>query len=103
MPTRVRKPVPGRPRGVITFDAPMALAFGEVVRATRTRLGVSQEELAHRADLDRSGLSRIERGRTQPTLSVVFKIATSLGIKATTLVGKTEHCLNGRIEGGPFE
>lgn len=99
MPTRPRKPVVGRPKGASTFDAPIALAFGTVVRAARARAGLSQEELAHRSALDRSYFSKIERGLSQPTLPAVFKIARALGYKPTTLIGMTQRAL--RVEGVP--
>jgi len=87
MPTRSRKPVPGRPKGSLTFDASAAEAFGAIVRAARARAELSQAELAHQCGLDRSYFSKLERGLSQPTLSAIFKIASALDYAPGTLVG----------------
>ena len=91
MPIRPRKPQPGRPRGSKTFDATSAVAFGAVVRGARIASGISQEALAHMADLDRSYFSKIERGLSQPTLFAILKISHALGLKGATLVRLTER------------
>jgi transcriptional regulator with XRE-family HTH domain len=54
-------------------------------------LGLSQDALAHLADLDRSYYSKIERGLSQPTLFAIIKIARALGFKAATLLRLTER------------
>jgi len=97
MPTRSRKPLPGRPRGSITFDASAAAAFGAVVRDARARAELSQEELAHQCGLDRSYFSKLERGLSQPTLSVIFKIASALSYTPGTLIGMTHRKMNAII------
>jgi transcriptional regulator with XRE-family HTH domain len=56
--------------------------------------GVSQEALAHDSGLDRTYLSKIERGRMQPTLNAILKISKALGYKASTLVGLTQRSLD---------
>lgn len=39
------------------------MKFGSIMRACRERAGLSQEELAHRLNLDPSGISRMETGK----------------------------------------
>ncbi len=48
------------------------------VRRLRVGLGLSQEDLAYRADLDRTYISRIERGTDNPTVAVLEKLAKAL-------------------------
>jgi transcriptional regulator with XRE-family HTH domain len=67
------------------WDASCA-AFGAAVRARRERLGLSQEEFAHRADLERSYVSGIERGYRNPTLKVLVRLAEALGTKPSKLL-----------------
>ncbi|MBP5988637.1 MAG: helix-turn-helix transcriptional regulator [Piscinibacter sp.] len=94
MPVRkISAPRRGRPRGSRTFDASVASAFGSIVRQTRLDAGVSQEELAHLAQVERSYLGRLERGESQPTLFVVLKVAAALGCEGRFLVGLTEDAL----------
>jgi transcriptional regulator with XRE-family HTH domain len=60
-------------------------AFGDVLRDCRTRAGITQENLAFRAELDRTYVSLLERGLRQPTLETLFRLAAVLEIAPTTL------------------
>lgn len=85
-PSRRAKLPRGRPKGAGSFHAASAEAFGEVIRAARLQAGIAQEALAYMADVERSYLGRIERGQSQPTLYLIFKIADALGYDAGELV-----------------
>ena len=67
------------------WDAECA-AFGAAVRARRERLGLSQEAFAHKADLERSYVSGIERGRRNPTLKAISRLAKALRTKPSRLL-----------------
>lgn len=54
------------------------VAFGERVRALRKQKGVSQEDLAALAELDRSYLGHIERGEKNITLLKIYQLAAAL-------------------------
>ena len=54
--------------------------FGERVRLERDRLGISQEELAHRAGLHRTYLGGVERGERNLGFMNVIRIARALAI-----------------------
>jgi transcriptional regulator with XRE-family HTH domain len=71
----------------------VAAAFGLVLRRERQRAGLSQEELAFRASMDRTFVSRAERGERQPALATVLLLAEALGIPAATLVDLTAVAL----------
>ncbi|TMV49542.1 helix-turn-helix transcriptional regulator [Paenibacillus mesophilus] len=64
--------------------------FGKVLKSLRTEHGVSQEELAFRANLDRSYISMLERGINQPTLSSLIALAEALGIRTSELLKMVE-------------
>lgn len=66
------------------------LIFGGVIKKHRQRLGISQEELAHRADVDRTFVSRLERGVRQPTITTLIQLAKALEVTAAELVGEVE-------------
>ena len=54
-------------------------AFGAAIRQVRTEMGISQEALAGRCDLDRAvAFSGIERGERNPSLTNILKIAVGL-------------------------
>lgn len=63
-------------------------AFGARVRELRTGHGWSQEDFAHRANLDRTYVSGIERGQRNPTLDIVYRLAQTLDVPITALFGK---------------
>ncbi len=65
--------------------------FGKVLRRYRSELGVSQEELAFRAGVDRTFVSRIERGLRQPTITTLIGLGIALGVSAAELVRKVEE------------
>jgi transcriptional regulator with XRE-family HTH domain len=60
--------------------------FAANLKALRTRRKVSQEELAHRAGLDRTYISSLERCIYSPTIDVVQQIADVLQTSAAELV-----------------
>ncbi len=60
--------------------------FGARVRAERERLGISQEELAHRAGLHRTYLGGVERGERNLGLVNVLLIARALGLPPAGLL-----------------
>lgn len=60
--------------------------FGERVRSERKTQGLSQEELAHRAQLDRSYVGGVERGERNLTLVNIVALATALDVTPSTLL-----------------
>ena len=60
--------------------------FGNKVRELRTKLGISQEELAERAGLHRNYIGLVERAEINITLSNIEKIAKALSIRLTELL-----------------
>lgn len=69
--------------------SPEAL-FGKEATRLRKRLGVSQEELAFRAEIHRTYISQLERGLKSPTLNVILKLSRALGCLASRLVTEVE-------------
>ncbi len=65
--------------------ARIKIVLGETVRARRKRLGLSQEELAHRAGVHATYLSAIERGERNPALENLYALANALNITLSKL------------------
>jgi transcriptional regulator with XRE-family HTH domain len=63
----------------------VTLAFGRRVRERRVALGLSQEDLAERADLDRTYISGIERGLRNVSLLNITRLASALRVKVRDL------------------
>jgi transcriptional regulator with XRE-family HTH domain len=55
------------------------------VRRYRTRVGLTQEQLAERSELDLSYLQRIERAEGNATVSTLVALTDALGIKIGAL------------------
>lgn len=64
---------------------PILTALGAAIRDRRTRLGISQEDLALRANLDRSYLGGIERGEHNLSLVNLYRIAQALELSISRL------------------
>lgn len=60
--------------------------FGSRVRAERERQGLSQEELATRADLHRTYIGGVERGERNISLLNLLRIARALGVSPADLL-----------------
>ena len=58
---------------------------GIIIRNIRMELGFSQEELAFRADINRTFLSKVERGEKLPSHFTWYKLADALGVHARQL------------------
>ncbi|RUQ74016.1 helix-turn-helix domain-containing protein [Azospirillum doebereinerae] len=59
---------------------------GSNLRRYRKAAGLSQEELAHQARLDRTYVSGMERGIRNPTVLVLQDLASVLDIRAADLL-----------------
>ena len=60
--------------------------LGQNVRRLREAKGWSQEDYADRAGIHRTYVSDIERGRRNPTISVIEKLAKPLEVTAGQLI-----------------
>lgn len=52
----------------------------------RRERGVSQEELAHLAEIDRTYISSLERCQYAASIEVVARLAKALGVEAANLL-----------------
>jgi len=64
--------------------------FSMVLRQLREERGWSQEQLAERADLNRSYLGEVERGRAIPSIVTVSKLAGALEIRLSSMIARCE-------------
>ncbi|TGQ15964.1 MULTISPECIES: helix-turn-helix transcriptional regulator [unclassified Mesorhizobium] len=61
-------------------------AFAQNLRALRRARGLSQEELAHRAGIDRTYISALERNVYNASIDVVDRLAEVLGADVAELL-----------------
>lgn len=60
--------------------------LGQNVRRLREANGWSQEDYADRAGIHRTYVSDIERGRRNPTVTVVEKLAVPFAVTASDII-----------------
>ncbi|WP_299918435.1 helix-turn-helix transcriptional regulator [uncultured Roseobacter sp.] len=63
--------------------------FAANLKKYRHAAGLSQEELAHRADIDRTYISSLERCQYAASIDVVANLARELGVEAADLLTRT--------------
>ncbi|MDI3091487.1 helix-turn-helix transcriptional regulator [Priestia megaterium] len=68
-------------------------AFGIVIKKYRLERSISQEKLAFGADLDRTFISLLERGKRKPTINTLFSISKVLEVKPYKIVKDVENLL----------
>jgi ribosome-binding protein aMBF1 (putative translation factor) len=70
-------------------EARRAFLIGRAVRERRLALGLSQTELARRADMTQPALSRLEAGGVVPTIPLLERI--SMALDADLIVELAPH------------
>lgn len=60
--------------------------IGKQISSTRKRKNLSQDDLAYIADMDRTYLTRLEKGRANPSVRTLYKIARKLHVKISFLL-----------------
>ncbi|WP_083514240.1 helix-turn-helix domain-containing protein [Bradyrhizobium sp. DASA03076] len=69
------------------------------LRKLRQARGLSQEELAHRAEIDRTYISALERSVYAAGIDVVDRLARSLGVEAADLLIRPSASAKKRTRG----
>ncbi len=59
---------------------------GNRIRLLRESKGISQQILTAMCNFEKGNMSRIEAGRTNPTIYTLYKISQALEIKITEIV-----------------
>jgi DNA-binding XRE family transcriptional regulator len=74
-------------------------AFGDRLRTARRDAGLTQEQLAERAGIDRAAYSELERGQRDVRLSTLLRIESALGAELMLVGGPA--AATGDVGGGP--
>ena len=65
----------------------VSVDVGSRLRELRELRGISMRSLAEKSGLSANALSMIERGKTSPSVSTLYKLADALGISITAFFG----------------
>ncbi len=63
------------------------------VRRRRKNLKLSQEDLAEKAEIDRTYVSRLENGRVDVSVAVAYKVAIALNTNLAQIIKESEKSL----------
>lgn len=72
-------------------NALLLQAFGTALKERRNELGLTQEDVAGAAELDRPFITMIEAARKQPTVSVLWRLATALQLSPGDFVQRVDQ------------
>ena len=87
----IRSGVPGpNERGKMT-DSGVITTVAANVRESRKAAGLSQEELALEAEVDRTYISQVERGKRNITIVVLARLARAMGTTASALLSESKE------------
>ena len=64
------------------------------LREHRRRRDISLDQLAQRTGVSRAGLSQIETRKTNPSIGVLWKVASGLGIPFAELIGEGQDTIS---------
>lgn len=64
----------------------LQIALGNRIRQIREIKNISQQDLAAACNFEKANLSRLEAGRTNPTLVTLYKLAENLDVTLSTLM-----------------
>ena len=66
-------------------------AFAANLRRLRHAKGISQEDLAYEADVNRTYLSKLEKGVSYPGLEIIAKLANALDVEPAELLFRPQR------------
>jgi transcriptional regulator with XRE-family HTH domain len=69
-------------------------AFGRTLRDLRLRTGISQEQTALEAGVDRGYMSGLERGKHSPSLETIYRLLPVLGINFVDFAAEFDYTVS---------
>ena len=83
----------------IDFESTVFKDLGHQIKRIRVEKKIKQNELAAAINVEKTNLSRIEAGRTNPTLWTLLKISKALNVSVAELVDGIT-LLDGEVDQG---
>jgi XRE family transcriptional regulator, fatty acid utilization regulator len=66
-------------------------SLGDNLREARERLGLTQEQVSDRSGVQAGEVSRIERGKRDPKVSTLEKLAAAVEVEPAELLRQRKH------------
>ena len=70
----------GTPERKAAEERANAFFTGQIIEEARKKANMTQSELAERIGTNKSYISRVETGRTEPKVSTFYRIVSALGL-----------------------
>ena len=67
--------------------------IGSKIRELRLENGLTQEELAFRADISRQYVSLLELNQKSPTVDLLIRVCQAMGVSAGEIVTRIENAI----------
>jgi transcriptional regulator with XRE-family HTH domain len=67
------------------LDKSLSYKVGQRIKEIRTEKNISQQDLASKCNFEKSNMSRIEAGRTDPKLTTLERVSKGLDVDITEL------------------
>lgn len=64
----------------------LQIRIGRNIKNARIRKNITAQELASRCNFEKSTMSRLEAGNTNPTIFTLYKISQALGLELGALM-----------------
>lgn len=77
---------PGTPQRIAAEEQAYAIYTGQIIEDARKKAKITQSELAKRIGSNKSYISRVEKGTTEPRISTFYRIMAALGVTITYTV-----------------
>ena len=87
---RARRTLPGPAEPEMAPTADLAPVVGGNLRRLRVKRGLSLEKLSRLSGVSRAMLGQVELGQSAPTINVLWKISTALGVPFSALIGSKQ-------------
>lgn len=72
---------PGTPERIEAEEKAYAFYTGQIIEDARKKAKMTQAELARRIGSNRSYISHVEKGQTEPRISTFYRIMNALGVR----------------------
>ena len=70
--------------------------LGDILREAREKAGLTQEQLAFRAGLDRTYVSQLENDKKSPTVQTLFRLCEAMKASPAGIIAHLERRLRRR-------
>jgi transcriptional regulator with XRE-family HTH domain len=84
------EPLPELPEEASPVGHDLTPVVGANLRRLRTKHGLSLERLSKVSGVSRAMLGQIELGQSTPTINILWKISTALGVPFSALIGQRQ-------------